>query len=254
MIKNTMLLLISFFIFLPNVQADTLHFATENEDSFPWVMKDKTGVDIFLIKKALANLGHTLELTQVPWKRALHELDLNKIDGCFTASYKDKRAKLGHYPTVDGADHDASKRLHSASYSLYVLKDSSLGWDGSKFTSASVKIGAPMGYSILDLLKEHKVAIHEAKKTEQLMLMLKAARLDGVATLTTQGDLVLAQNPELAGLIKKVAIPLVEKPYYLLFSKKLFSENNALALQIWDEIEKVRNSDEYQQEYEKALK
>jgi len=202
MIKNTMLLLVSFFILLPNLQADTLRFATENQDYCPWGMKDNTGMDLFLIKKAIANLGHTLEITQVPWKRCLQELNFNKVDGCFPGSYQATRIKLGHYPTVDGRP-DTSKRLHSGSYSLYVLKDSSLGWDGSQFTVSPLKVGIPMGYSIINLLKKHKMTIHEAKNSDRLMLMLKLARLDAVAIPTKQGDLVLSKNPDLAEKVKE---------------------------------------------------
>jgi len=98
------------------------------------------------------NLGHDVEIVRLPWKRCMDSLGKNQVDGVFGASYKEKRQKFGVYPMANGK-HDGSKQLHPDSYSLYVPKGSNLSWDGDKFINLTGKMGAPMGYSIIEKIK-----------------------------------------------------------------------------------------------------
>jgi len=253
MIKNLLLILGFFFIFpISALKAEVFVFATENEDSFPWISKKGTGMDYFLVKTAMLNLGHQLSIKPMPWRRCLKSLQINNIDGCFAGSYKKDRLAIGRYPIRD-QQLDASRQLHSASYSLYVLNDSNITWDGQQFSTITGMVGAPAGFSIIDKLRKHKLVIHEAKTTHQLMGMLIRGRINAVAALTMQGDLVLANPPNLASKIKKLSIPLVDKPYFLLLSHELVQKHPQLAEAIWDEIKKVRESDAYQQAFQQIL-
>ncbi len=56
---------------------------------------------------------------QAPWKRCLNNIETGETEGCFTASYKEKRLQHGFYPgTHSGGAVDPELRLHSSSYSL----------------------------------------------------------------------------------------------------------------------------------------
>ncbi len=234
-----------------NVWSANLKIATENQESFPWLF-DGAGVDVELIKAVGKNLGHNIEIAKMPWKRCLASLENNSVDALFAASYKEKRLQYGIYPTVAGKA-DGTKQIHPGSYSLYVPKGSSLSWDGNNFSGLSGKIGAPAGYSIIDKLKEKGAAVHEAKTTEQLMKMLASGRITGVASLTPQGDRILAGAPDLAAKIAKVKVPLVEKPYFMMFSHDMANNKAALVQAFYNEMEKVRNSDQYKQIYDKYM-
>ncbi len=234
-----------------NGWADNLKIATENEDSFPWLF-DGTGVDIELVNLVGKNLGHNIEIVKMPWKRCLASLESNSVDAIFAASFKEKRLKFGVYPTADGKP-DGSKQIHPGSYSLYVAKGSNLSWDGSSFNNLTGKIGAPAGYSIIDKLTANGAKVHEAKSTLLLMKMLANNRIAGAAALTPQGDRVLKGNPDLAAKIVKIEVPLVEKPYFLMFSHDMAKNKTSTMQAFYNEMEKVRNSDQYKQIYDNYM-
>jgi len=253
MAPKILLVLYLFFIFpIGPLHAEAFVFASENEDSFPWISKNGTGMDYFLVQTVMLNLGHKLTVERKPWLRCLKLLQINEVDGSFTGSYKKDRLAIGRYPMINN-QLDASRRLHSASYSLYVLNDSNITWDGQKFSAFTGKVGAPSGYSIIEKLKNHKLAVHEVKTTQQLMGMLIRGRISAVAALTMQGDIELANSPNLASKIKKIKIPLVDKPYFLLLSHELVQKRPELAEAIWNEIKNVRESDAYQQAFQQML-
>ena len=230
-----------------------LTIATENADTYPWGMADGTGIDFAHVKLVAKNLGIQVKFVTYPWKRCLETLKANDVDAVFSGSFKKKRQEMGVYP-MKGDTYDESKCLHSSSYSLYVLKDSKLSWDGNGFVGGlEGKIGCPAGYSIIEKVKGAGAEVHEVKTTAQLMQMLVAGRIQGVVTLTPQGDFELSKNADFESKIKKEEKPLVKKPYFLLFSHKMVKENPEFCKKFWDEIEKVRESDEYKKASEDFL-
>lgn len=253
MIGRRLALLSIFLSFLSfRVEALELTFATENADSFPWIMTAGGGVDTMLIKTAAANLNHKINIIKVPWKRCLRIMENNQVDGCYAASFRPKRMKHGIYPMENGAP-DASKQLHPGSYSLYVHQDSDVDWDGDQFINLNGMIGAPRGFSIISKLKEKGAAVDEGHSTESILKMLANGRLDAVAALTPQGDRLLKQNKDISPFIRKIQIPLVVKPYFLMFSHQRMKETPAMISEFYDEIEKVRQSDIYQNYYDTIL-
>ena len=71
--------------------------------------------------------------------------------------------------------------------------------------------------------------------------MLLKERPSGVAGFSA----ILDKDKSKYGNIIKSKIPLKEKSYYLIVSKKLFQKNPTLAKKIWSEIKKVRSGQEY---------
>ena len=256
--NNSVIMWVHLFVFLALLGFSTVSFATtltiayEDIDSYPWYVVSGEGVDISLIKMAAKKIGVDVKFIQYPWKRCLHEVQENNVDGIFAASFKKKRMKKGVYPMAGGT-YDDSKRLHMGSYSLFTLKDSTLDWDGNDFINMSGKIGVPAGYSIIEKLKEKGAEIHEARSTLQLLKMLSVGRLQGVVALTPTGDQKLALHPDLAAKIQKINIPLVQKPYFLLLSHSLVKNEPKLARDLWVAIESVRNSQAYQDMYTSFL-
>jgi len=209
-------------------------------------MKDGTGVDLILLKMvddALPDIS--FEYKQTPWKRCLNNIQTGETEGCFTASFKEKRLEYGYYPgTHNGGAVDNNLRLHSSSYSLYVLKDSEINVSGKlQITGLNGKIAAPSGYSIgADLEKSGYMVDAAASKTENNFKKLLKGRVQAVAALTLNGRNMLSKNKELSSQVRENETPLVSKPYYLMFSKQFIDSNKSMAEMIWNKIAEIRET------------
>lgn len=218
----------------------------EDVDSYPWNMKDGSGVDLILLKMvddALPDVSFTY--TQAPWKRCLNNIETGKTEGCFTASYKEKRLKHGFYPgTHAGNPVDENLKLHSSSYSLYVLKGSGISVDGKlSISGLKGKVAAPSGYSIGgDLEKAGYKVDAKASKSVNNFEKLLAGRVGAVSALTLNGNNILAKQSKYADKIDVIETPLVNKPYYLMLSKQFIAKEKATAEMIWNKIAEVRES------------
>jgi polar amino acid transport system substrate-binding protein len=211
---------------------------------------DKPGVSVELLKLLEDKLPVKISFSRMPWKRALIELENNRIDGIFHASFKPERMLLGVYPMKNG-ESDQGKQIATFSYILYKRRDSPLGWDGISLTDINGPIGVIMGYSIADDLRTMGAKISEAYTPFQNMKMLSIGRIAGVADLEESGDAVLKQYSEEFGNIVKMSPPLKQKCYYLMLSHKFVKENPELAPAIWNETEKIRKSETYKKLFDK---
>ena len=230
------------------VQAQTITIHGGDADNYPWHMADGTGLDRILLKmvdKALPEID--IKVAQVPWKRCLINIGSNIIEGCFAASFKEKRKVFGIYPGGDKPD--KSRRIHSSSYSLYILKGSNIDVTAKLTISGLIgKVAVPAGYSIGDDLigVGYKVdaGAHATSLNFEKLLM---GWVKGVAALSLNGDNILAKNKKYSDKIRVVKTPLIDKPYYLMFSKGFVGSNKALAEKIWHTLGKERESSEFKE-------
>jgi len=240
------IVLLALFV-IPSVYAQTnITLTYENVDSYPWSLKGGKGIDLILLKmvdEALPDVS--FKYIEAPWKRCLNNIKTGKTEGCFTASFKEKRLQYGFYPGLhDGGELDENLRLHASSYSLYVLKDSNIGVDGKlSITGLSGKVAVPSGYSIGGDLKNAGYKVDAtASKTVNNFQKLLLGRVDTVAALTLNGNNILSKQKKYSDKIKVVEMPLVNKPYYLMLSKQFIAQNKALAEKIWKTIAKIRET------------
>lgn len=224
----------------------TVTLTYENVDSFPWNMKNGSGVDLILLNMVDEAMPEVkFKYVQAPWKRCLNNIETGATEGCFTASFKEKRLQHGFYPgTHTGGKVDPVLRLHSSSYSLYVAKDSNINVTGAMtIEGLKGKIAAPSGYSIGDDLAKAGYKIDAgATNTKNNFSKLISGRVAAVAALTLNGDNIILKNSEYAGKIKSIKTPLVDKPYYLMFSKQFVGSNKALAEKIWQKGAELRDT------------
>lgn len=239
-----------------NQNALALKFCYEEQDSPPWVMKNKTGVDIEFMELLSKATQEKFDLEPLPWKRCLIELGQNHYDGAFASSYKKERLENGFYPTTDGTLNgpiDETKKIHISEYSFYVLKEKEhlYSWDGK--TSTGIKIAGTMpGFSVTDTLKKLKISVDEGGKSPELIFeKLIHGRIDAAALQTPRGDWFLNKTPSLKKIIVKIKAPIEIKAYYLMLSKKFVSEEPKKAKRIWDEIPKIYHSDSFKKILEK---
>lgn len=227
------------------VDQPLIHACSEDNDSWPWLLKDRVGVTIHHLRLVEKQLGGKLEITPLPWKRCLAELKNGSMDAAFKISYSPARAaEIGDYP-MQGDKLDAGKRLLTDSYSLYRLKGSAASWDG-KSLKAGGPVGAQTGFSVVEQLRALGATVDEGGRApgDHLQKLL-LGRLAAVALQTEEGDASIANNPEFRGKIEKVQPVLVEKPYFLIFSKQFHAHHAGYVEEVWSAIEQVRESAEF---------
>lgn len=228
------------------VKAQTITLTYENANSYPWYLTDDRGIDLILLKMVDDALPEvTFQYKQTPWKRCLNNIKSNVSEGCFSASFKEKRKVFGFYPGGDTPN--TSQRIHSSSYSLYVLNQSSIDVTGKLTISGlSGKVAAPAGYSIVDdLIKMGYQVDAGAISTDRNFDKLLKGRAGAVAALTPNGNNILLKHKKYSDKIRVIKTPLISKPYYILFSKKFVKNNKELAEKIWATIGKLRESQEF---------
>lgn len=225
----------------------TLTFCHEDQDAFPWVMSDGTGLNLELLSLVRQAIGLQVIYVAVPWKRCLSGLDQGVYDGAFAASFKPERQRMGYYPTDAEGQVDTHRRLHTSRYTLYRRIGSAVSWDGRQFSQVNGRIGSLSGFSIRDLLLDHGLAVDESSRDPLALLqMLVYGRVEAIALQTMRGDFILQAHPQIARQVEKLPHLLEEKPYYLMLSKALMSRDPELAERIWTEVQRQRESSTYQ--------
>lgn len=222
-----------------------LKICTENDDSYPWVLKDRPGLTISLLKLVEKEAGGKFEITPLPWKRCLEEVKSGAMNAVFKISYSAERlAELGAYPMAADKP-DASKRLLMDSYSLYKIKGSKVEWDG-KTLKADGTVGAQSGFSVVAQLKSLGAKVDDGSRSADANLRkLVEGRLVALALQTEEGDISVEGNPEFKLKVEKIKPFLIEKPYFLIFSKQFFATNPDYAQVVWAAIASSRESAEY---------
>ncbi|STQ91018.1 substrate-binding periplasmic protein [Iodobacter fluviatilis] len=224
----------------------TMVLCHEEEDSYPWILKDRLGLDLVLLDKVAKKLNIKLQMRPLPWVRCLHELKNNHVDGAFKLSFSTDRLVLGQYPMLEDKPNIA-QRLHSDSYSLYKIKGSAVNWNGEKISHLNGGvIGAQTGFTIITQLKELGVPVDDQSRSAEVNFKkLIAGRLAAVALHTNEGDMELSLKADFSKRIERIMPPLIEKNYYLVLSHDFYKNNTSLSQQIWLTLAKVRESSEF---------
>lgn len=229
-------------------EARVLTLCHEDQDSYPWVMTDGSGLNLELLALVEQALRLRFNYVAVPWKRCLSGLEQGTYDGAFASSFKQDRLSMGHYPTDAEGRLDERKRLHTSSYALYRKVGSEFDWDGERFIQLSGRIGSLSGFSIVDLLRAKGAQVDETSRDPLAILqMLRRGRIEAAALQSLRADFVLQGNEQLAAHLEKLPVPLEEKAYYLMLSNALLAREPVLAADIWAEVERQRESAAYQQ-------
>jgi polar amino acid transport system substrate-binding protein len=232
---------------LPALAADkpaSVKLCYDNVDVYPWVVGGNKGLNITHLRMVEQKVGIKFELVSVPWKRCLNDMKQGTVDGAFAASFKPDRLELGVYPG-GGDKPDTSKMMMMDGYTLYKAKGSPVTFDGKTISNLKEAVGAQAGYSIVDQLKAMGVRVDDGTRSaDDTLRKLVAGRLSAAALLTLEGDESIKQA-EFADKVEKVSPPLVEKPYYLIFSKQFYARYKDFANNVWDQIAAVRESPEF---------
>lgn len=223
----------------------TVKLCMEDRDIRPWITRDGGGLNVVLLDRVASALGLRFEYQRLPWKRCLDKLKANQVDGAFGASFKPERVAYGVYP--GGVPPDAHKRLNVDRYVLVSRRASGVTWDGKTLGGLRGAVGTQLGYSVADDLRHLGIPVDEgAPGAAELMHKVVAEHVMAAAMLEGEVRSLLSETPRYARILQVLPVPLVEKPYYLLLSHAFTTVQAKRAEAIWNAIEKVRESKDYQ--------
>ena len=215
-----------------SIQADLLilHSSTNNEP------RESNIKYLSKIQKIADENSIKIEFKAVPWKRGLLLIKTGKADGIINASYKNDRAKYAIYPMTKDGLLDSTRRLNPGkSYSIYKNINSTIKWDGNKFTNVDGYVSAMDSYAVNSDLKKHKnIKVINKNDRMEMIRDLFSNKISAYAGLTSDIDFILNKYPSLASKISKEAIPIRKKDYFLVFSKKSYHGNKRNEIElIW---------------------
>nr|WP_295787466.1 hypothetical protein [Rhodoferax sp.] len=226
-------------------ETPTLRICTGDDESYPWQFNDRPGVLMHMMRMVEKGVDGKFVIQAKPWKRCLSELNAGQVHAAFKASYSADRAAEGAVYPMLGERLDMDKRLLTDQYSLFRLKGAAVEWDGKRLTADGI-VGAQTGFSVVAQLKGLGATVDDGTRQASASLQkLVRGRVVAVALQTQEGDSLVARNPEFAASIERMQPVLVEKPYFLVFSRDFFAEHEAHARLIWSTIARVRESTDY---------
>ncbi|MFK7823329.1 MAG: substrate-binding periplasmic protein [Oligoflexales bacterium] len=245
---NVILACILSFLATPGYGNREVKLALENSSDFPYVIGNSEnisnpnpGLAIEILNEVAKKVNIKIKFKRFPWNRCLHLMEKGIYDGCFSASYKKEREKLGVYPKKSGVV-DNTKRLMDSSYILYTRPNSSHFWTNSKLShpsSSKLKIVTLRGFSIKSFLEKEGAEVHEVDKLSQALNMVKENRVDGAALIDLPAEHEIRKSKfSLTGLNP----PLKTKAYFLMFSHQFYKGNKSLAESIWKNLEEIRDT------------
>ncbi len=227
---------------LPALANDQLTLCFEKKQVVPWRLANNTGLNFDLFAIVEARLKIKFKYEPLPWKRCLAKMQTNEVQGAFSVSYTDDRRVFGAYP--GGPEPDIRKRLHDSRYMLVRRKGSALDWDGRQFSKLDGGIAFQLGYSVGDMLKRLGVKAEETNDSLNVIgHRVLTGSVAGAALYDSDASILMRMG--LGAQLEMLPVPLIEKPYFLMFSHQLLKSQPQLVERIWKEIEEARNSPEY---------
>lgn len=204
----------------------------------------KPGATIDVFREVARRLGIDLVLERVPWKRGLFMVETGEADGIFHASYKADRTAFGVYPyQADGKTPDPSRAVFFQAYSFYIRRDSGISFDGKTLRGTGGKpVAVTRGYSVIRELQGLGIPYEEERSQAINLAKLDKGRVAAYAELDNMIAPYLAKNGGAFKSIERLAPPISEKAYYLLFSKKFYARQPGLAEAFWNEIRTINTS------------
>lgn len=132
---------------------------------------------------------------------------------------------------------------------LYKREDNKIRWDGEKLYGLKGKIGAPLGYSIVDDLHKKGYKVDQAINTKNNIEKLSIGRIELAALQGVTADSIIKADSLKFSDIKRLEPPIASKSYFLMLSDNIVKNYPKLSRTIWENIEKIRED-----EFEKLVK
>lgn len=219
----------------------------------PWRVADPDGrvrgrgFDFDLIRAVEQKTGWSFRVDAKPGKRCLQEMEAGYSDALVGLSYTPEREVYLRYPVKDGVLDDGLA-LRVDRYRLYRLQGAPVRWDGQRLELPSGgKVGVTIGHSVASKLQALRVEVDERSRSAEMALrLLKAGQLAAVALHQSEADALLAHRPDLKG-IERLPVPLMERPYFVVFTKRFAQSRDADLKLLWQAFRDASRTAAYQQ-------
>jgi len=254
---HSLVIFLLLILFVSNIYASEVVIATGINNDPPYVYSDKQvsdefpGVTIDVLRLIEEKSDMKFIVKKRPWKRVVVEVKGNLIDGGFHFSYKEKRKSFVAYPIPEGHSlPDPKYSISNRSYTLYRLKGQTIHWNGKQIVANSKEnhvISAIRGGSITQDIRALGHELVEVNDDLQLIQGLLLKRVDAFVALENMLDPkieMLSHNER--ELIEKSLPEVVNKPYYIAFSKSFYRDNPEKAWKVWKTIDLIKKSGELQ--------
>ena len=213
------------------------------------ISANNPGITIDILKLIEKKTNIKFIIKKRPWARVVKEVKENVLDGGFHFSFKKERRSFVSYPIIEGEDlPDVNYSISNRSYALYRLKGNTIRWNGENILHDSnhpAEIAVIRGGSITETIKNLGHSLLEVNSDRQMLMLLLLNRVDALIGLENMIDekiRTLAHDQQI--LIEKTYPEIINKPYYLAFSKKFYHDHPHTAWKIWDTIRLIKSSGE----------
>ncbi len=204
----------------------------------------KPGSMQLLVSMAATDLGMTVDVVALPWKRCQELVRAGRLDALMGAGFVPLNRELAEFP-LQGEGADARRSLGAARVVLVRRIGGRVDWDGKKQIDCTKPVGVPFGTQIIiDEVQKRGCFVDTGGKTDdQNIQKLLQMRVDLVAGY--ENDIRELVDSKYKGLVTVLPIPLFETHYYLAFSKQFYAGNQRLVDAFWTKIAEIKISAEY---------
>ncbi len=246
---------IAMFLVLPNNWTSlaaqentpsTLRFCYQDKELFPNYMgetntklADRPGINIELVDQIALNLNLNVLYVRYSWNRCLALLKVGRVDSLI-ASYNKDRAEYAVYPLA-GEGLDIENRINTLGYYMYHNAGPPI-WNGEGLIDTKAVVAAPLGYSVVKVLRDIGINVVETGSPEDILKLLLHRRVDAIAAPGTTADALIRADITRYSDIEKDPIPITKRPYFIVFSQKFSDVNPALTKAIWQQTANVRSA------------
>lgn len=223
----------------------------EDTDVLPWRTRQKTGLNFTLLNAVAERMSLDFHYQGRPWRRCLDALRSGRVDGSFGMSYTPERAAFIVYPA--GNPTDVDKRMFDGGYVLVRRRGTDVAYDGTQIRGLDGPVGTEPATSITQDLRRRGYDVDdEAPSPRALLRKLASGRIGAAAVGTDQMNQQWQTGEAWLDGLEVLPVPLVDKPYFLVFSQAFVTSHPQLAERIWDSIAEVRDSEAYQRSLAQA--
>lgn len=214
------------------------YIITQTHDQLP----PQPGLVLELIERAAEQAQVHLELHRQPWKRCIHAVQQGGNDGLFVVIWEAERDAWARFPGRDlqlQQPVDPRFRLWQVDYSIIVHKDTSLNWDGEKFSGVERGVGAPLGYVVRKRLETLGVLATTPPAADTALKLIALKRLDGFV-IEREIGLNLIERLQLTGELRLLPLPLMQAEWYVPLSHQFYQRHPQVAERFWQALSEQR--------------
>ncbi len=205
-----------------------------------------SGFSVELISKVLDGMGKSYKIQVFPWKRGTAMVFDGKLDALFSASHKVEREEKCYYPT---------ENILMSRYVFFIRKSN---MDTLKYNSfedlLGHKVGVSSGYSynedFWNFVKTNQI-YDEGNSDTVNFKKLARGRIDYFPCELGNG-ISLIKELGLTNDITYLSKTLIQKPYYIIFSKKTVKEE--FVKKYSEALHKFKQTEDYKRLYNSYFK